>query len=88
MWRIDLSKEVDKFVNKQGISDEEIAKIIRRFISYCKGMDINIDVKKMKGKWEGFHRIKMGKIRIILKINFKEQSIFIDRIDYRGQAYK
>ncbi len=42
----------------------------------------------MKGKWKGYYRIRIGKVRIILKVDFKEKRIFIDRMDYRGRVYK
>ncbi|MEK6545735.1 MAG: hypothetical protein AABZ28_04315 [Nitrospinota bacterium] len=88
MLKIELSREADKFLKKEDIKDDEILSLIQKFINYSKGSDENIDVKKMKGKWKGCHRIKIGKIRIILKVNFKEQTIFVDRIDYRGSVYK
>lgn len=88
MLRIELSKQADRFTEKEGITDDEIFSMIQKFINYSKGLDVNIDVKRMKGKWKGFHRIRIGKIRMLLKMNFKERTIFIDRIDYRGSVYK
>jgi len=43
------------------------------------------DIKKLKGNKENFYRLRMGKIRIIYKINDKDIEI-ID-IDYRGNIY-
>ena len=88
MWKITLSKQADKFLKIENIKDDEILSLIQKFINYSKGSDENIDVKKLKGKWKGYHRIKIGKIRIILKVDFKEHSFFVDKIDYRGNVYK
>jgi len=88
MWKITLSKQADKFLKIENIKDDEILSLIQKFINYSKGSDENIDVKKLKGKWKGYHRIKIGKIRIILKVDFKEHSVFVDKIDYRGNVYK
>jgi len=88
VWKVDLSKQADKFIEKEDIADDEIISIIKKLINYSKGLDENIDVKKMKGKWQGYHRIKIGKIRMIIKVKFKEQLVFVDRIDYRGSVYK
>ncbi|MCK4485407.1 MAG: hypothetical protein KAU38_01425 [Desulfobacterales bacterium] len=88
MWKIDLSKQADKFAEKENINDDQIQLLIQKFINYSKGLDENIDVRKMKGKWKGYHRIKIGKIRIILRVDFKERVVFLDRIDYRGRVYK
>jgi mRNA interferase RelE/StbE len=62
--------------------------LIRKFIEYLYGKDENSDVKKMKGDWKGYHRIRIGKTRIILKTDFEKKVIFIDRIDFRGTIYK
>ncbi|MDI6734972.1 MAG: type II toxin-antitoxin system RelE/ParE family toxin [bacterium] len=88
MWKIELSRNADKFAKEEKIEDARILLFINKFINYSKGLDENIDVKKMKGKWKGYYRIKIGKIRMILKPEFKEQKVFVDRIDYRGSVYK
>jgi len=88
LWKIELSKNTNKFIEKENIKDDEILVIVQKFINYSKGLDENIDVKKLKGEWKGFHRIRTGKIRMILKVDFKEKAIFVDRIDFRGNVYK
>ena len=88
MWKIDLSKQADKFIEKENVDEDEILFLVQKIINYSKGLDENIDVKKMKGNWRGYHRIKIGKVRMILKVDFKERQILVDRIDYRGRVYK
>lgn len=88
MWQIELSRRVDKFAKKENIKDDEILTLVKKVIDYSKGLDENIDVKKMKGKWKGYHRIKIGKIRMILRIDFKNKIAFIDKIDFRGDVYR
>ena len=56
MWKIELSKSADKFVRRERIKDTEIGLFIEKFINYSKGLDENIDVKKINGK--EYHRIK------------------------------
>ena len=88
MWKINLSKQTDRFVRNNKIKDNEILSFINKFINYSKGSDENIDVKRMKGKWKGYYRIRIGKVRIMLKVDFKEKTILVDRMDYRGRVYK
>jgi len=88
VWKIDLSKQADKFAEKENINDDQIQLLTQKFINYSKGLDENIDARKMKGKWKGYHRIKIGKIRMILRVDFQERVVFVDRIDYRGRVYK
>jgi mRNA interferase RelE/StbE len=88
VWEIKLSKQAKDFVEQERITDDRILTLIRKFIDYLHGKDENIDVKKMKGDWKGYHRIRIGKTRIILKTDFEKRIIFIDRIDFRGNIYK
>jgi len=74
--------------HREGISDERMMSLLQRFISYCSGKRENVDVKKMRGKWEGYHRVRIGKIRIILKADVEARTIVVDRMDFRGGIYK
>ena len=53
-----------------------------------KGEDININIKKLRGEWEGFYRIRFGKLRIIAEFQFEGCRAYIERIDWRGSVYK
>nr|MBC8362975.1 hypothetical protein [Candidatus Desulfatibia profunda] len=53
-----------------------------------KGESVSVDVKKLKGDWQGFYRIRKGKLRIIFELNFQEHLICVARIDHRGKVYK
>ncbi|MEK7203220.1 MAG: type II toxin-antitoxin system RelE/ParE family toxin [Patescibacteria group bacterium] len=87
-WKINLSKESDKFLAKNKTSKEDIFEIVGKVIKKLQGEDINVDVKKLKGKWLGFYRCRVGGVRIVFEINFDAFSVFIEVIDFRGGAYK
>ncbi len=87
-WLIDLSKSSSKFINKNNITKKEIVSILIMAIKKLQGQNINIDIKKMSGNWEGFYRVRKGKIRILFSISFNELSTYVDKIDYRGNVYK
>lgn len=48
----------------------------------------DLDIKKMKGQWEGFYRLRVGKIRVIFTVNLDSASIEIYTIGARGDVYK
>jgi len=48
----------------------------------------DFDIKRMKGKWGGFYRIRVGKIRIIFTVNFDSSDVEIFIIGARGDVYK
>jgi mRNA interferase RelE/StbE len=88
MWKISLSREADKFLKSEKISDDLLRTQIGKFINALRGADENVHMRKLKGKWEGYFRIRIGRMRIILRLDFGTKEIFIDRIDFRGSVYK
>jgi mRNA interferase RelE/StbE len=52
-----------------------------------KGKQISVDVKKLKGDWQGFYRMRKGELRIIFELDFDEHLIYIARVDHRGGVY-
>ena len=51
------------------------------------GKNINIDVKKLKGEWRDFYRIRTGKIRIIISVDIDNELVQIINIGKRGGIY-
>ena len=86
-WNLEYSKRADDFIEEHGIR-EKVRESIKNFILKITGSNINIDVKKLKGDWAGYYRIRKGKIRIFLKPRIESQSIFVDVVDFRGNVYK
>lgn len=86
-WTINYSREAERFVEKEDIR-EDVRKEIVKFLRKMKGEEINIDVKKLKGTWKDYYRIRKGKLRIIFDVDYRLSSLFIERIDFRGKAYK
>ena len=87
-WQIDFSINSLKFLKKNNLKEnfiiEEIKLVLRKF----KGENININVKKLKGEWKGFYRIRSGKIRIIAEFQFEQNRVYLEEIDWRGNIYK
>jgi len=88
MWQIDFSKQARKFFEKHGGLEQEILGLIRIFILKLQGEIVNIDIKKLKGEWKDYFRIRKGKLRILLKIDFDNRELFVEKIDFRGDVYK
>ena len=88
IWRVDLSRDAEKFVQANRIEKEEALALIGKAIQRFQGESINIDLKKLKGAWQGFYRIRMGKMRIIAEFDFENSAVFIEQIDWRGNVYK
>jgi mRNA interferase RelE/StbE len=87
-WEVKISKRSEKFIEKDKIKLNEIKEIARKVIDYFETGNLNLDIKKLKGKWKGFYRARKGKVRVIMRFDFENFIIFIEEIDYRGGAYK
>ena len=48
----------------------------------------DLDIKKMKGNWEGYYRLRIGKIRVIFIVDLTSGDIEIYNIGFRGDVYK
>ncbi|MBI2121609.1 MAG: hypothetical protein HYT98_00650 [Candidatus Sungbacteria bacterium] len=87
-WIIELTREAERFLVYNRVSREEVFQLIRSALTKFRGEDVNIDVKKLKGKWLGFHRIRRGDLRVIASFDFDKSRVHIEVIDWRGSAYK
>lgn len=87
-WSIDLSRDADKFLRKnQNIEDVLIIEI-KKLINKLEGETVNINFKKLSGIWDGYYRIRKGKIRIIVFPDYLNKVIYVETIDFRGDVYK
>jgi len=86
-WEISFSREAEKFMKRENLRSKTITEIIN-FLRRMKGESVSVDVKKLKGDWEGFYRIRKGRLRIIFDLDFDEHQIYVSRIDHRGEVYK
>ena len=86
-WHVELAKHASTFISVNHIPKEYIFIVIADAIKNFQGEMVSIDIRKMKGEWEGFYRIRKGKWRIIAEFNFDSNSVFIEDIDWRGNIY-
>ena len=86
-WKIETSKNAEKFLAKNQLSKNEVFDLIGRAIRRLRGEQANVNMKKLTGEWTGFYRIRRGKIRIIAEFRFEDSVVFIEEIDWRGNIY-
>jgi mRNA interferase RelE/StbE len=77
-WRIEYSKDVEKFIDKQDVHIE-VMEELKKFLIKMKGGSVNIDLKKLVGDWEGYYRLRKGKLRIIFELNKNERVLFVEK---------
>ncbi|MDI6766663.1 MAG: hypothetical protein QME52_07565, partial [Bacteroidota bacterium] len=77
-----------KFIRQNDVSEDFVINKIDLTLKKFRGEDVNIDVKRLRGEWMGFHRIRAGKLRIIVEFDFDIKKAYIEAIDWRGDVYK
>lgn len=87
-WRLLFSRNAEKFLEANDVKREEIFELARKAVKKFQGEDTNLNIKKLKGSWMDFYRIRKGKLRVILEFDFEALTVFIENIDWRGNAYK
>ena len=88
-WGINFSHDANDFLRKNhALSEVLVVELVRRTIKMFTGERVNVDVKKLKGEWRGFYRIRKGKVRVIASFDFDNFSVLIEKIDWRGDVYK
>lgn len=87
-WRVDFSARSLKFLTQNHLSEDFILIEVMLTLKKFQGEDININIKKLKGDWTGFYRIRSGKLRIIVEFNFENHQAYIEAVDWRGNIYK
>ena len=87
-WRVDFSADSLKFLIRNKIDEIFIVEKIKFALRKFQGENVNVNIKKLGGEWEGFYRIRSGKLRIILEFQFEFCRVYIEKIDWRGNIYK
>ena len=61
IFNLNFSKQAEKFLKTRNVAKEEIFIIISKAVKKFRGENVNIDIKKLRGEWFGFFRIRMGR---------------------------
>jgi len=81
-FKVKLSKKAKRFLDKLSQSDKE------RVLLALRALRVNpftLDIKKLEGT--EFHRIRVGKFRVIIYIDWENKNIVVFKIDKRERIY-
>ncbi len=91
--RIKFSRNAEKFINKIAEKDKNRIQQKVKFLTLTiENQGIipfkELDIKKLSGIWLGYFRMRIGKIRVIFRIDKVNDEILVYEIDFRGSIYK
>ena len=92
MIRVEFSKSASKFLKKLDRDKQRLVKakisLLRKSLSERRALPLDeLDIKKMKGDWRGYFRIRVGKIRVIFVVRLEAEKLYIYDVCFRGDAY-
>lgn len=87
-WSIDFTRDAEKFLGRNHMERERVLDAAGLAIKKFSGEIVNVNIKKLKGAWRGFYRIRRGDLRIIASFDFDRCRALVEQIDWRGNAYK
>jgi mRNA interferase RelE/StbE len=68
---------------------KEIKERIKETLKQLESNPLNYPgIKQMYGEWTGYHRIRLGQLRVIFWYDSKEDIVYVDHIGPRGDVYK
>ncbi|NJL65522.1 MAG: type II toxin-antitoxin system RelE/ParE family toxin [Methylacidiphilales bacterium] len=90
---IRFRKKAIKFLEKANPEDVENIRVqVNQIASAVEELGVipftELDIKKMKGDWEGFYRLRVGKNRVIFTLDNDSRDIEVYVIGARGDVYK
>lgn len=86
-FQVNIKRKALKFVSKLDKKDKER---LRKALLLLKDDPVPIkllDITKIKGE-KNTYRIRVGKIRALYEVLWKDKIILIKRVDFRGSVYK
>ena len=87
-YRVKLSNQANKALSSGAANLDNLMALLDKFVSRIEGEDINVDSKKLGGIWRGYYRLRTGDMRVIIRADFKNRSIYVKKIGPRGGVYK
>ena len=90
---LNFSKNALKFLKK--LSDKDTEKLRNKILQLLNSVEESglvpsgeLDIKTLEEEWQGFLRMRVGKIRIIFTVDIEQDELQMYEIGFRGDIYK
>jgi mRNA interferase RelE/StbE len=81
-WKFKYRKQAFTFLEENDL----LEKVRNKIVDYIRGE--KVDIKKLKGNWKGFLRLRTGKIRVIFKLDVDNKVVEVYKAGFRGKIYR
>jgi mRNA interferase RelE/StbE len=89
---VKFRKQAVKFLQKANSEDVcKIQSLLSQLVITVEEQGVipfhDLDIKKMKGEWEGFYRLRVGKNRVVFTVRLDFGEVEVYTIGARGDIY-
>lgn len=88
-WKIGYTGKAKKYLDSlEAAGRDRIKEALQKMLEWLCGLREDMpDLKKLKGDWKGYYRLRVGKERLILNIKWERQEVVVEYIEKRGDIY-
>ncbi|GEM_PF-323628 len=91
-WTIKFHKNAKKFL--RNLEERKRNRILHRLKELRESLSKGVipwkrlHIRKLRGEWEGYLRMRVGEIRIIFEVDIRNKVLWIYHIHYREKVYQ
>ena len=91
-WQVRIHRKAHRFLedlpeDRRRLVEEKLRELVEALehgiLPYRR-----LDIRRLRGKWEGFLRLRVGNIRVIFRLDFENKIVYVYNIHHRKSAYK
>ncbi len=91
-WSVKIHRKANRFLEELSMNERKrVEEKIRELVEALREGVLpyrRLDIRRLRGEWRGFLRLRVGDIRIIFKLDFETKTVYIYHIHRRESAYK
>ena len=91
-WKLRIHRKALKFFEE--LSEDRKELVRKRLEELLEALEHGVlpyrrlDIRKLRGEWRDFLRMRVGEIRVIFLIDFDAKTVYVYHMHYRSKAYK
>jgi len=87
-WLFDFSRQAEKFLAQQHLSDDFVVESIGRALRKLDGEHVAVDIERLNEPWKGYFRVRVQKIRIVFSFDAHAERVYIAAVNFRDSVYR
>ena len=91
-WKLRINRKALKFIEK--LPEHQKRRVLTGINILLENLNKgmipfhSMDIKRLKGEWSGFLRLRIGDLRVIFWLDVERLEVVIYHVHYRSRVYK